>query len=87
MTHHLKEAAQQNNKKKMDDCYSTHETNIREEIHFSHSSQLLHSTRFESWLHHLFFCITYDQTIAESWHIGHMVNFDPFYGLADVTTK
>jgi hypothetical protein len=20
-------------------------------------------------------------------HIGHMVNFDPFYGLADVTTK
>ena len=46
-----KEAAPRN-KKKIDDWYATHETNIREEIHFSHSSQLLHKST--CWLHHLF---------------------------------
>ena len=42
------------------------------------------------FLHHMT-----DQTMAATAaavvllgrHIGHMVNFDPFYGLADVTTK
>ena len=35
------------------------------------------------FLHHM----TNQTSSSSLWHIGHMVNFDPFYGLADVTTK
>lgn len=50
-------------------------------VHVGYTTFFLHQTTGQTM------AATAAAVVLLGRHIGHMVNFDPFYGLADVTTK